>query len=144
MLSKNIFAFYLGSSPEMTLGFYDKSKFKGELDWHTVEDKYGYGIRFEDIKVKGKALNICAGQSHCLLTIDSGSSQMAMPKWGVDKMVGNSLPAGGHNAPCSSPSELGDLTFVIGGKDYVIPNSDWVTHGNSLVQGYHGLSPQLV
>ena len=74
MLNQNVFAFYLGSSPELSLGHFDKSKFKGELAWHEVEDKYGYGIRIEDIKVKGKALDICKGQSHCLLTIDSGSS----------------------------------------------------------------------
>jgi hypothetical protein len=69
---------------------------------------------------------------------------MAFPKWGVDKMVSNGFPAGGHGAACSSPSDLGDITFVIGGKDYVVPNSDWVTNGNSLVQARHGLSPQLV
>jgi cathepsin D len=61
MLDANIFAFYLGSSPEVTLGFYDKSRFHGELDWHSVEDKYGYAIRFDDIKVKGQNLNICDG-----------------------------------------------------------------------------------
>ena len=59
-------------------------------------------------------------------------------------MVSNGFPAGGHGAACSSPSDLGDITFVIGGKDYVVPNSDWVTNGNSLVQARHGLSPQLV
>ena len=48
-------------------------------------------------------------------------------------MVSNGFPAGGHGAACSSPSDLGDITFVIGGIDYVVPNSDWVTNGNSLV-----------
>ena len=142
MLQSNIFAFYLGASPQVNLGFYDKSKFKGELDWYPVEDKYGYGIKFDDIKVKGQKLNICDGQSNCLLTIDSGSSQMAFPKWGVDKMVSKGLPAGGHGVACSSPSEMGDLTFVIGGKDYLVPNSDWVTSGSSLTQKRIGpLSP---
>lgn len=141
MLENNIFAFYYGSSPEMNIGFYDKSKFKGDLDWHLVEDKYGYGIRFDDIKVKGESLNICKGQSNCLLTIDSGSSQMAFPKWGVDKMVSKGLPAGGHGAACGSAAELGDLTFVIGGKDYLIPNSDWVTSGSSMAQRRNGLTP---
>lgn len=57
---------------------------------------------------------------------------MAFPKWGVDKFVASGLPAGGNGADCSSPSELGDLIFVIDGKDYTVPNSDWVTHGSSL------------
>ena len=122
----------------MTLGFYDTSKFKGELQWYPVEDKYGYGIRLQDIKVKGQDLNICEGKSNCLLTIDSGSSAIAFPEWGVEKMLSKGYPAGGSSVSCSSPSDLGDLIFVIDGRDYIVPNSDWVSQGSSLAQSKVG------
>jgi len=45
----------------MTLGYYDKSKFKGDIHWNPVEFKYMYGIKLDDVKVNGKKLNICEG-----------------------------------------------------------------------------------
>jgi hypothetical protein len=79
VLKNNMFSFAVGSNPEMTLGYYDKSKFKGDIHWNPIDFKYMYGIKLDDIKVNGKNLNICAGQSSCLVTIDSGSSMNAFP-----------------------------------------------------------------
>lgn len=60
LLKNNIFAFYVGNiNPEMTLGYYDKSKYKGDIHWNPVEFKYMYGIKLDDIKVNGKHLNVC-------------------------------------------------------------------------------------
>jgi hypothetical protein len=61
VLKSNMFSFYVGGSPEMTMGYYDKSKMKGDIHWNPVEFKYMYGIKLDDIKVNGKALNICQG-----------------------------------------------------------------------------------
>ena len=69
LLVSNLFAFFMlemseedekGWKPELTLGFYDKSKFVGELDWHDVKLKYMFGVQLDDIKVNGKALNVCS------------------------------------------------------------------------------------
>ena len=57
-----MFSFYVGSNPTMTMGYYDKSKIKGDIHWNPVEYKYMYGIKLDDIMVNGKKLNICNGQ----------------------------------------------------------------------------------
>ena len=48
---------------DLTFGYYDKSKFKGDVDWHPVQYKYMFGVKLDDVKVGGKALNMCEGKS---------------------------------------------------------------------------------
>ena len=60
----NLFAFYLTPSrlsvdSDLTFGYYDKTKFKGELKWHPVVFKFMYGMKLDDIKMNGKSLGIC-------------------------------------------------------------------------------------
>jgi saccharopepsin len=92
LLKNNIFAFYLGAAADngesdLTFGYYDKTKYQGELIWHPVLMKYMFGIKLDDIKVNGKSLKICgkegsgAQRTNCLITVDSGSTMMAMPGW---------------------------------------------------------------
>ena len=45
--------------PELTFGFYDESKFRGELQWHPVVKRKFWGLQLDDIKVDGKPLNVC-------------------------------------------------------------------------------------
>ena len=49
-----MFSFAVGSTPEMTMGYYDKSKFKGDIHWNPIDFKYMYGIKLDDIKVNVK------------------------------------------------------------------------------------------
>jgi hypothetical protein len=67
LLKSNMFAFYLttleqekkGFKSDLTFGYYDNEKFKGNIDWHPVKYKYMFGVQLDDIKVNGKRLNIC-------------------------------------------------------------------------------------
>jgi saccharopepsin len=67
LLKSNIFAFYFtstsheekGLKSDLTLGYYDKQRFKGDITWHPVEFKYMFGVKLDDVKVNGKAQNIC-------------------------------------------------------------------------------------
>mmetsp|Transcript_29546 Transcript_29546/g.45017 ORF Transcript_29546/g.45017 Transcript_29546/m.45017 type:complete len:94 (+) Transcript_29546:732-1013(+) len=48
-LKSNMFSFYLTRTREhtesdITFGYYDKSKFKGQLDWHPIRYKYMYAL----------------------------------------------------------------------------------------------------
>lgn len=63
LLQSNMFAFYLTSmqdenqshiKSDLTFGYFDKTKFKGDIHWNPVEFKYMFGVRLEDIKVNGK------------------------------------------------------------------------------------------
>jgi saccharopepsin len=109
LLKSNIFAFYFttkqaedsGIYSDMTFGYYDKEKFKGEIAWHPVEFKYMFGVKLDDVKVNGKALNICADQHDgCLITFDSGTSLMSFPTWAADKMKDHGYPTADHVIPC--------------------------------------------
>lgn len=68
LLKSNIFAFYFttkqaeeaGLLSDMTFGYYDKDKFKGDITWHPVEFKYMFGVKLDDVKVDGKPMNMCA------------------------------------------------------------------------------------
>lgn len=43
LLQSSMFAFSLkGGKPELTFGYYDKAKFKGELSWNKVTMEYMY------------------------------------------------------------------------------------------------------
>lgn len=91
-LGKNMFAFWMvrkeeekaNKMSEMTLGYFDVKKFAGELNWYPVEFKYMYAIQLDDIKVNGKSIGLECNQKEgkkCLVTIDSGTSHLAMPTW---------------------------------------------------------------
>jgi hypothetical protein len=96
LLKTNVFAFYFttkqseaqGMQSDMTFGYYDKSKFKGEVDWHPVQYKYMFGVKLDDVKVNGKALDMCSGKAEgCMITFDSGTSLMSFPTWAAQKMM---------------------------------------------------------
>lgn len=49
LLQSNMFAFYMtdkssGVESDMTIGYYDKEKFSGELAWNDVKFKYMFGV----------------------------------------------------------------------------------------------------
>jgi len=96
LLKTNVFAFYFtskqaeqaGMTSDLTFGYYDKSKFKGDVDWHPVQYKYMFGVKLDDVKVGGKELNMCEGKSEgCMITFDSGTSLMSFPTWATQKMM---------------------------------------------------------
>jgi len=61
----------------------------------------------------------------CLITVDSGTSEMTMPSWAIKKVIGR-MPLKTNAMRCGSPADFGELTFVINGFEYTLPNDDWV------------------
>lgn len=113
-----------GLDSELTFGYYDKSKYTGDMVWHPILHKLMFGIALDDIKVNGKSLNICSGVS-CMITVDSGTSEMTMPSWAIKKVIGK-MPLKTNSMKCKNQTDFGDLTFVINGFEYTLPNDDWV------------------
>lgn len=69
----------------------------------------------------------------------------AFPGFAHKVLADNKLPASGYNAPCQSPGEFGDMTLVINGKDYIIPNNEWVSSSNLAQKNkMHGFGPQTL
>jgi len=108
-----MFSFYLGSQAagtesELTFGYYDKTKFEGEITWHPVILKYMFGIKLDDVKVNGKSLGFCGAEgsgavrTNCLITVDSGSSMMAMPSFAYEKLPELKVPTMTNSIDCTS------------------------------------------
>lgn len=92
-----------GLDSELTFGYYDKSKYSGDMVWHPVLHKLMFGIELNDIKINGKALHLCdtVGQQKCLITVDSGTSEMTMPMWALKKAIGR-MPLKNNPTKCAN------------------------------------------
>ena len=79
------FSFANGDSgSDLTLGYYDKENFSGDIHWNDVLFKYMYGVQLDDIKVGGKSTGVCKSADECLITFDSGTSLMSMPPFAAE------------------------------------------------------------
>jgi len=127
-MKSNMFAFYLTSSgddSDLTLGYYDKTKFKGDLSWNDVQYKYMYGVKLDDLKVNGESTGICKTKD-CLITFDSGTSLMSIPGFAGESLAQQNIPTFDNTSKCKNAKQYGDLTFVIGDKDYTLENDEWM------------------
>ena len=133
LLKHNMFAFYftskqaenMGMLSDLTFGYYDKAKFKGSIHWNPVEFKYMFGVKLDDVKIGGKSTGVCKGKT-CLITFDSGTSLMSMPTFATKKLLEQGIPTSQQTVPCKNQAEFGDMTLVIGGKDYHLTNEEWM------------------
>lgn len=137
LLKNNIFSFYLtskqaegaGLQSDMTFGYYDKEKFKGEMNWNDVKYKYMYGVKLDDILFNGKSTDVCTKRPEgkpCLITFDSGTSLMSVPKFATKNFVEHGIPTSNFVKRCNSAKEFGDMSLVIGGKKYTLNNDEWM------------------
>lgn len=106
-----MFAFYLSSKQDenlglksdITLGYYDTTKYTGDIHWSPIKFKYMFGVQLDDIKVGGKALNICEGAPHdCLITFDSGTSLGSVPTFAAKKMKELKVPTATNFVECDN------------------------------------------
>lgn len=70
----------MGLKSDLTLGYYDRAKFKGNIHWNDIKFKYMFGVKLDDILVGGKSTHLCESRE-CLITFDSGTSLMSMPSF---------------------------------------------------------------
>jgi len=102
-----MFAFYmangleekLGLKSQLTFGFYDLKKFTGLMNWHPVDMKYMYGMKLDGIKINGKPLDLGCDKKKCLITVDSGTSHLALPTWAYKQLDGK-IPLRSKGVPC--------------------------------------------
>lgn len=112
VIKNQIFAFYLvkkGQETEkrksvLTIGYYDKTKYTGDLLWNPVKYKHLYTVKLDDIKINGKSTNICNeikyGPDGCLITFDSGSVSNSIPDIAVKVLVQKGVPI--NFVPCKN------------------------------------------
>ena len=85
----------------MTFGYYDKTKFEGEIAWNPIEYQYMFGIPFENIIFNGKESNICDTHK-CLITMDSGTSLMGMPSFATKFLSNKGVPSNKYVKKCKT------------------------------------------
>ena len=152
----NMFAFFMndpytqsGLEPEVTFGFYDKTKFKGELEWHPVIKRKFWGLRLDDIKVNGKPLNVCKhlqDPNNCIIAADSGTQYNTIPPAVGLAFKKANAPLMSSMVECASESAVGSLTYVIGGKDYTMEANEWVEASQMAFtkkKHHFGLGPKM-
>jgi len=142
LLTSNVFAFYLttiedemkfGLKSDLTLGYFDKTKFTGPIHWNDIRFRYMFGVKLDDIKVDGKSLNICKGKAEgCLVTFDSGTSFMSVPSFAFDQLVSHKVPTVQTFVECQNKEDFGDLTFIIGGVEYNLTPREWMFDPESM------------
>jgi len=124
LLKDNIFAFYftskqaegLGLQSDMTFGYYDKTKFKGEMKWHPVQFKYMFGVKLDDVLFNGVSSGVCKDRPKgCMITFDSGTSLMSMPTFAAQKLNDAKIPTASSIVPCKNQKQFGDMTLMING-----------------------------
>ncbi len=133
LLQNNVFAFYLtnkanealGLKSDLTLGYYDRAKFEGQVHWNDIKFKYMFGVEMTDILVNGKSTGLCEGRE-CLITFDSGTSLMSMPSFATDALNKQGIPTANKAVSCKNEKQFGELTLVIGGKKYDLSNDEWI------------------
>ena len=144
LLKDNIFAFYLtskqaelaGNKSDLTFGYYDKAKFDGDVHWNPVDYKYMFGVPFENILFNGKESDICSSGKHkCLITFDSGTSLMSMPKYATDLLAQKGVPSAQHVKKCDSQNQYGSMAFKIGGQLYELSNDEWMFPAKDISMG---------
>lgn len=86
---------------DLTLGYYDSQKYKGDIHWSDVKFKYMFGVQLDDVKVNGKSTGLCVSRD-CLITFDSGTSLMSMPKFATDALAQQGIPTSSNIVPCHS------------------------------------------
>ena len=91
LLANNIFAFYItnkkaeeqGFKSDLTFGYYDKEKFKGELHWNPVIWQHMFGLKLDDLLINGISTGVCdnlrAQGKECMIAMDSGTALMSVP-----------------------------------------------------------------
>jgi len=133
LLQNNVFAFYLtskanesqGLKSDLTLGYYDRAKFTGNVHWNDIKFKYMFGVELNDILVNGKSTGLCEGRE-CLITFDSGTSLMSMPSFATEALNKQGVPTANKAVSCKNEKQFGELTLVIGGKKYALDNDEWM------------------
>lgn len=115
-----------GDKSELTLGYYDRAKFTGNIKWHPVKFRYMYGVQLDDVLVNGKSINVCGSTKTCLITFDSGTSLMSFPPFASQALVEAGIPTSTQGVRCRSEKEFGEMTLVIEGINYVLNNDEWM------------------
>jgi hypothetical protein len=124
LLPYNVMTFYYstqnGVDGQISLGFIDKSKFTGKLQYYKVVDKWYWSIKMDDILLNGKSLGLCA--DGCKGVIDTGTSLITGPSEDLGKLLKSITVEDNCDGYDSAP----EITFVFSGDKYVLKGEEYI------------------
>lgn len=141
-LERNIFALYISrkgyKSSRFWLGGvnlqYIKDADQNKINWHPVIKKKWWTLKLDQVLVDGKDSGLCSAVAtknpahNCAIIMDSGTSSMAAPSQTYQDFMKLLYKNGLNNSISSWP----DLTFVIDGIKYELPNYSYLLVNNNI------------
>ena len=136
ILQRNMFAFYVAANSFTGSKFwlggvnlqYIKNADPREIKWHRLVTGKWWDLKLDKVLINGVDTNLCSPQAtgppnSCSIIMDSGTSSMAAPNSMLGTLTKKLNQIGNPRSVQSWP----DITFVIGGTHYVVPNYAYVT-----------------
>ncbi|XP_078514919.1 pepsin A-like isoform X2 [Lissotriton helveticus] len=132
LLSEDLFSVYLSkdgdSGSVMIFGGIDLSYYSGELNWVPVSKQRYWQISIDSVSMNG---NVVACDGGCQAIVDTGTTNLDASPAGLASIasaIGASENSDGeYEVDCSAISSLPDIVFTIGGVDYPVPASAYIS-----------------
>jgi len=123
-LDEPVLAFYLGSGSdgELTIGGVDRRRYAGYFRTLPLTEAAWWTVAVDFVSVNGRSVD-----SRTTTVVDTGTSLILGPKAAVDQLAraaGARYSDGTYYVPCDR--RVPDVTFTMGGKDYVLTGDDTV------------------
>jgi len=133
LVDQKIFSFWLARNTtgmmggQLTLGGYDKTLFKGDLQYVPLTQKGYWQIHMDAVNFEWR--NLC-GEKGCKAIVDSGTSMITGPSELVNMINGQlGCIISGEECSwlhCPDYSTLPDLEFVLNGVSYVLKPQEYI------------------
>ncbi len=124
LLKENMFTFFYSWNEnvdgQITFGYIDDTKYKGDIKYYPVVEKFYWTIELDDIKYDGKSLGLCPNK--CKAIIDTGTTLIAGPT----KDINSLLQAVSVENDCKNFEINSKLTFVFGGDEYDLNTDEYI------------------
>ena len=125
LLQSNLFTFAMGRGADqdssLTFGWVDESQMQGDISWHQVVLPVFWSLPLDRVTLSTRVggeertiISLCGPDTgkKCLVTPDSGTSQITFPTWAFHKFErGLSNIGASPSRPCP-PSLLHDFTLT--------------------------------
>jgi cathepsin D len=131
LVPDNSFAFYLtkngGDGSKLTLGGYDATKAATPFKYYPISWEAYWMVNLDDVSINGVALKVVGGKA----ILDSGTS-LLVGDTALVNLINSKI--GTVKGDCSNLSSLPNVSFVIGGDEYVLTPNDYVLKVTQLGQ----------
>jgi cathepsin D len=154
LIEEPVFAFYLNRNQsgevggELDIGGKDSNHYKGDISYVKLTKETYWQFQMDGVEVAGKG-SYCS--PNCEAIADTGTSLLTGPKSEIEKLNSDigATPilfglTGEYKVNCSQIDSMPDITFKLGGKEFILTPQQYVLKESSMGQtlclsGFMGL-----